>query len=475
MADYKKLAASIIDAVGGKENVSNVTHCMTRLRFVLKDEGLASDDTLNDIAEIISVVRAGGQVQLVIGPTVDKVYDEVCHAGGFEIQAAIDEDLDTPKLSWKERLNPKRIGNLILDAVSGSIAPILPIFCIAGIFRMFTILLGPEGLSLIAEESSMFRLFTIVGDAAYYFFPVFGAYSAAKKFNTSPVLALMIAAILIHPSMLAIVEEGQPFDVYGIPMTLINYTQAVLPVILIVWAQSYVERFFKRISPDAVRILVIPVGTMLVMLPLALCVLGPAVSFVMGLVADLIIWLGANAGILCGVVVGATWNLVIATGMHVPILTAMLPAWLEIGYDAVCSPASTVTVYVSLAIAVAYGLRAKGKANRQLGWTTFVTYAIGRVSEPIIYGIILRDKKALAWTMIGGAAGGLVCSLLGAKIYIFSGVGFPWMNVLKYSQDIIPGIIGCAVGAAVTFALAMVFGFSTKKSDEEAAEEAMEA
>lgn len=234
MANDRKLASKIIDTVGGKENISNVTHCMTRLRFVLKDEGLASDDALNAIPEVISVVRAGGQVQLVIGPTVDKVYDAVCKEGGFEAQTAIDENLDAPKLPFKERFAPKRIGNLILDAVSGSIAPILPIFCIAGIFRMFTILLGPEGAGLLSEESSMYQLFTLVGDAAYYFLPVFGAYAAAKKFKTSPVLALMTAAIMIHPSMLAIVEGGAPFDVYGIPMTLVNYTQSVLPIILIV-------------------------------------------------------------------------------------------------------------------------------------------------------------------------------------------------------------------------------------------------
>lgn len=283
------------------------------------------------------------------------------------------------------------------------------------------------------------------------------------------------AVIMIHPSMLAIVEEGAPFDVYGIPMTLVNYTQSVLPIILIVWVQSYVEGLIKKFCPDMLRILVIPVGTMLIMLPLALCVFGPAVSFVMGIIANIIIWLGANAGPLCGLVVAATWNLVIATGMHVPILTAMMPGWLEVGYDAVCTPGTTVVVYVTLAVAFAYGIRAKGKANRQLGWTTFATYALGCVSEPIIYGILLRDKKALAWSMIGGAAGGLACGLLNARIFVFSGVGFPWMNVIKFSQDIVPGAIGCFIGFAVTFALCMVFGFDNREATENAAEDAMEA
>ena len=475
MANYKKLAATIIEKVGGKENVSSVTHCMTRLRLVLKDEGLASDDALNAIPEIISVVRAGGQVQLVIGPTVDKVYDAVCAEGGFEVQAAIDENLDAPKLPWKERFAPKRIGNLILDAVSGCISPILPIFCISGIFRMITILLGPEMANLFSEESDIYQLFNLVADAGYYFLPIFGAYAAAKKFKTNAMYAILTAAIMIHPTMLGIVEAGEPFTVYGIPMTLINYTQAILPLILIVWVQSYVERFLKRICPDMLRVLVIPVGTMFVMLPLALCVLGPSISFLMGIVANIIIWLGANAGPVCGAVVGATWNLIIATGMHVPILTALMPSWLETGYDAVCSPANIVVVYTSFAIAVAYGLRAKGKVNRQFGWTCFVTYAFGRVSEPLIYGILLRDKKAFAWSAIGGAVGGLACGLIDAKVFIFSSVGFPWMNVLRYGEDIIPGIIACAIGAGVTLALGLIFGFETRESEEREAEEAIEA
>ena len=164
--------------------------------------------------------------------------------------------------------------------------------------------------------------------------------------------------------------------------------------------------------------------------------------------------------------------------MHVPIYTAILPAALQNGYDAILYPATAVVAYTTLAIALAYGLRAKDKESRATGWNLFITYAFGRVSEPIIYGILFRDKKALAWNMIGGAVGGLLASLLHANVYIFTGVGFPWMNVLMFAQDIIPGTIGCLAGGAVTFALAMIFGFEgqekmplkSKSGDSEAVE-----
>ena len=279
MANYKKVAEQILSTVGGAENVASVTHCMTRLRFNLKDESLSNDEKLEDISSIISVVHAGGQVQLVVGPTVDKVYDEVCKQGGFEVTVSIDEELDGPQLSWKERLAPKHLFNQLLDAVSGAITPILPIFCVAGIFKMLVILFGPEGAGFMSETSDLYRILSLVGDAAYYYFPVFAAYSSAKKFKTSPVLALLIAVVMIYPDMLVIVEDGKPFSVFGIPMQLVNYTKAVLPVILITWAQSYVERFFKKISPDMLRILIVPVGTVLVMLPVALCLCGPCGRF----------------------------------------------------------------------------------------------------------------------------------------------------------------------------------------------------
>ncbi len=351
-----------------------------------------------------------------------------------------------------------------MGTISGCITPILPVFVIAGMFKMFVILLGSDNLGLLKDGSDMLRLFTIVGDAGYYFFPIFTAWSAAKKFNSSPVIALMLAGIMIHPDMLAIVEDGASFAVYGIPMKLVNYTQAVLPIILIVWVMSYVEKWLKKIVPDVLRVVAIPVGTMLIMLPIALCFFGPLCAIVMGAIGNLIIWLSGTVGPVATAIVGATWGLIIATGMHVPILTTMLPVSLEIGYDPVLNPGIMVQAYSIMALAFVYALRAKTKENRELGWSTFGTYFLGRVSEPILYGIALRDKKALAWHMIGGFSGGLVAGLIGAKLYIFSGVGFPIMNVLRFGPDIVKGTIACAVGAGVTIALGLVFGFEGDKS-----------
>lgn len=462
--DNAKMAAEIIKAVGGKENISTATHCMTRLRLVLKDEGKSSDDALNKISGVIKVVHAGGQVQIVIGQGVDRVYDEVCKAGGFERQGAIEENLDDKP---KQKLTPKVVLDNVLGALSGSITPVLPVFIVAGIFKMVAVLLGPSNVGLMSEESHLYQLCNLVNNGCFFFLPFFVAYSAAKKFDASPVLAMIIPAVMLHSDMLAIVAAGETFRIYSlIPMRLVNYSQAVVPIVLIVWAMSYVEKWVKKIMPDFIRTLGVPVLTIAITLPLALCVFGPACYVVMGWIADAIVWLNDTVGILAMVLVGATWTLVIAFGMHVPVMTALLPAWLTIGYDSIVSPASIAAGLSGIGVALAYALRADGQDNKALGWSCFSTNALANISEPYVYGIFLRDKKAMLWHMAGGAAGALVMGILGAKIYIFSGVGFPWLNFLRFGEDAIQGAIGMVVAFVVPLVLGLVFGYEKAKPAE---------
>lgn len=463
MAQLKntKMASEIIEAVGGKGNVAAVTHCMTRLRFNLKDEVKSSDDAINKVTGVIKVIHAGNQVQVVIGPGVDRVYDEVCKQLGSLAQTDAD---DSAAKVEKQKLTPKAILNNVLGALSGSITPILPVFIVAGIFKMIAVLLGPTNAGLLSEESQLYQLCNLVNDGCYYFLPFFAAYSAAQKFKASPVFSMILAAVMLHPNMLAIVGAGEPFNVYGLfPMHLVNYTQAVIPIILIVWIQAYVEKWVKKIVPDFIRVLGVPTLTVAIMLPLALCVFGPICYVVMGWVADLIVWLNNTIGILAMVVVGATWALVIAFGMHVPVMTALLPAWMIIGYDAIVSPAAIASALANLGIELAYALRASTKEARTLGWSCLTTNALANIGEPFLYGVYLRDKRAMVYHMIGGATGALVMGILGAKIYIFSGVGFPWLNFLRFGEDAILGAIGMVVAFVVPLVLGLVLGFEKSK------------
>ena len=457
--DVKQATAEIIAAIGGKENIAAATHCMTRLRLNLKDEGLSSDETINKIEGVISVVHAGGQVQIVIGQGVDKVYDQLCLATGLEIQASVtDEMANQPK----EKLTLKKAINSMMGALSGSITPILPIFIAAGIFKMIAVLFGPKNFGLLTETSHLFMLCNIVGSAGYYFLPFYAAYSAAKKFNCNPIMALLFAGVMLHPDMLAIVSAGEAFSVFGIPMKLVSYVQAVIPMVLIVWAMSYVEKWLKKILPNMARTIGLPVITMAIMLPLGLCILGPVCTIIMGWVADLIVWLSSTVGILAMVVVAVLWPMVISFGMHVPVMTALLPAWMEMGYDAIVSPATIAQTMAGIGAELGYALRSDGIENKSLGWSCFVTNVTANIGEPWLYGIYLRDKKAMLWHAIGAASGALTMGLLGAKVVMFSGVGFPWLNPLRFGEDMMLGAIGCIVAFVVSLALSLIFGFTKK-------------
>ena len=458
--DHKQLAADILEKVGGKENVINATHCMTRLRLELRDDNNADLDALKKVKGVIQVVKVGSQTQVVIGQGVDQVYDDFCKITQLTKSAAIDENLDKPKgkLSFKDALNN------ILASVSGSITPVLPAFIVAGIFKMIAVLLGPKNLGVLAETSSLYVLCNLVNDGVYYFLPFMVAYSASKKFGANPVYAMIIMAVSLHPNWIAMVAEKTPFAIYGLPVKMINYTQAVLPVIMIVYILSIVEKWVKKIMPKLLRTIGLPVLTIAIMLPLAYCVFGPLCNIIMGYVASAIIWLNNNIGTFAIVVVAAVWTLVITFGMHVPVMMALLPVWMEMGYDAIVSPAGIAGGFANFGVELAYALRADSEENRSLGWSCLVTNFTANIGEPYIYGIYLRDKKAFVWHTLGAMAGAAVMGILGAKVTMFSGVGFPILNFLRFGEYAVGGIIGMAASFIVSLALGMVFGF--EKSSE---------
>ena len=203
-----------------------------------------------------------------------------------------------------------------------------------------------------------------------------------------------------------IVEAGEAFHIHGlIPMKLVNYTQAVVPVILNTWIMSYVERWVKKIIPDMLRTIGVPVLLTAVMIPLGLCVFGPLCNIIMGWVANGIIWLNNTVGIIAMLLVGALWSILIMFGVHMPIMMTLLPVWMEMGFDAIVSPGSIASQWAVIGVELAYALRSKGRENKSVGWSCFVTNVTVNISEPAIYGILLRDKKAMAWSMAGGAAG----------------------------------------------------------------------
>lgn len=250
MADNKTIAQNVLKAVGGKENVTNVTHCMTRLRLNLKDDKIPVDAEVKSISGVLGVVRSGGQYQVVIGQNVPKVYAEVCSIGGFATQAASEGAADKPK----EKLTVKSIGSNILNYMAGSITPMIPLMMAAGLFKTLMAILGPDFLKLISETSDLYILLDFLYNAAFYFLPIFVGFNAAKKLGVNPMLGAYMGGILIVPDLIAIVNAGNPFTVLGIPMALNDYSQSLLPIVLSVWVLSYVSKFVAKVIPDVLSV-----------------------------------------------------------------------------------------------------------------------------------------------------------------------------------------------------------------------------
>lgn len=414
----EELAKVILEKVGGKENVNSVTHCMTRLRFTLKNVDIAKQDELKTLDEIMGVVYKGGQFQLIIGPTVTDVYDEVVkmipEVGNGAVEDALEKS-NEPK--------EKGIGvvlNNVMGALAGCMTPLIPVLLCAGLSKTIVAVFGPQLLNIMPATSDLYILFTFVGDAGFYFMPVLIGYTAAKKFGCNEVMGILMGAILIHPTLIGLAAEGASFSVYGIPTLVQNYSSTVVPIILTVWIMSYVERWFKKYTPNVLKVVGIPFGTLLVMLPLALCVFGPLGAFIGNYVGAGIIGLYDMVGPLATAIVGATFSLLVLTGMHTVIFTFLFVTFPMVGFDAFVMPAILACSWAGAGVTIACYFKFKDTKKKQLTLSYFLTWLLGGVGEPMLYGLNIPYKTPLYAGVISGGIAGLLVGIIGLKAYVLN-------------------------------------------------------
>lgn len=463
MAKYEKLCQGILAHVGGKENISFVTHCATRLRMNLKDQAKVDQEKIKKIKGVLGCQFSGGQFQVIIGQNVDDVYNDFIEMTGFQVQNKIDEQLDSieEKFSWKQ------LPNKLIDAVSGCVTPILPIITAAGIIKLIVALLGESMLNVLPATSDFMVLLTFVGDAGFYFFPVFIAVAASKKFNTSTPIALFLGAILVHPTLVEMVTKGTQFSVYGIPMTLVNYSSQFLPSILIVWVMSYVYKFFDKFSPKSMKIILVPTCTILVMLPLALCILGPIASFLGQGLAAFFTNLYSLVGPLAIGLISASWYFLVATGMHHALVALAITQIANMGADSIIMVGAISGTYALMGLAVAYIIRCK-KEDKAIAAANAVTLIVGGISEPTVFSVLLQYKKAMIVQIIAGIVGGVINGLLHVSVY-FNGSSNVLIG-LDFGKDLALGMIGCGAAFVISLVLGIddsskVFGKKNKKDN----------
>lgn len=457
--NFKNLAASVLEKVGGKENVSSVGHCATRLRFNLKDDKKADTEAIKSIKGVVGAVNNGGQYQVIIGNDVSSVYKELVQLGNFSDASNSDTKEDNKGVIAK-----------VLDTIAGSFFPIIPALAGAGMLKAVLALL--IAFNWVTVESETYQFLNFMADAAFYFLPILLAASAAKKFKVNQYMAMTIGAILVHPTFISMMngakEAGTELHLLGIPVPLVPYASSVIPIILAIWFMSYVEPFAEKIVPKSLRIFLAPLLTLIVVAPVTLIVIGPLGDYVGQVLGMGFAFLDTHVSWLVPTLVGTFTPFLVMAGMHYGIIPLGMNMLATKGIDTIAGPGMLVSNIAEGAASLAVALRAKNKDIKQLATSAGITAVVG-ITEPAMYGISLRFKRPLIAAMIGGGVGGLFLGIMGVGRYAQVSPGI--FSLPSYIgpdgfTDLIYAAIGCAISFATAFIVSYILGIKEDSVEE---------
>lgn len=463
MGKYQALAKEIVENVGGKDNVTGLVHCITRLRFTLKDEGIAKDQVLKDMDGVVTVMKSGGQYQVVIGNHVPEVFEDVMQLLDLKEGGAAAEDK-----------KPGRPLDKAIDMVSGIFQPILGIMAACGMLKGLNTLLVTLGL--YRADCGGYLIINAAGDALFTFLPLFLGYTAAKKFQLKPMLGLAIGAAMCYPGIQAAalsagaeplyyLLEGTMFrspvyiDFFGIPVVSVDYTGTVIPVILAVWFASKCEKLFSRYIPDLVKFFFVPMLTLLITIPVSVLFLGPVATFGSTLISEFTLAIRGVSPMLAGGIVGLTWQILVIFGMHWGFIPVYINNVQTLGCDNVMMPFFACT-FATSAVVLGIFFKTKDKKLKEMAIPNFISGIFG-VTEPAIYGILLPLKKPFIISCIAGGIGGAFYGFCNFRKFILGGMGIfelpNMMNPDGSMGNILVAFAGIAISMAVGFVLTMVF------------------
>ncbi len=448
--NYQELGDKILALVGGRENVTGLTHCATRLRFNLKDEGKAQTEALKKTPGVLGVVVSGGQYQIVIGNDVNHVYRPIAEKCSLTQDGGGD----------RQKGEKKGIGARLIDTITGIFTPVLPAITAAGMLKAVLSLL--VAFKLVDTAASTYQVINFMADAAFYFLPVLLANSAAKKFGCNPYLAMMLGGMMLHPNFINMVtaskESGEAIRLFFIPIYNASYSSSVIPIILSVWFMSLVEPLADRISPKPIKFFTKPLLTALVAGAAGLAVLGPVGYVIANWIAAGVTGLNTYVSWLVPMILGGVFPLLVMTGTHYGIIPIGINNRMTTGFDTIVYPANLASNIAQGAAAFAVAVRTRKAEIRQVASSAGITAVCG-ITEPALYGINMRFKTPLISACIGGAAGGLFMGLFTVKNY---GGGSPGLMTLPgyiggdTLRDLMLACIGAAIAFVITFAVTFV-------------------
>ena len=461
MSSYEKAAQSIIEGVGGPGNISEVSHCFTRLRFKLVDPSLTDDNGLKKLPEVAGIARSGGTYQVIVGQSIDGIYKAVT----AQLNGKAVGQSPTPH---EEKHGLKYWGGQILNAISATITPILSGLVVTGLFKAFLSIAVLCGW--LATDSQTYILLNMMGDSFFYFLPFLVAYSASVHFGCNTVIALILAGILMHPTFSQMVSDGGAISLFGLPVHAISYSASLLPMLITVWIQSLVE---KGILSTRVRnwgLLLSQLPIFLIMAPLTLLVTGPFGSIIGEVIADAMLSLYQNFYVLGVFMVSFLMPLFILTGSHWVFMPTALSNMQTMGFDPFLWVGFAVINFSQLGVSLAIFLKAKNRDLKSFAGSAVLPIATAGITEPCMFGLTLKLKKPLIATFIACAVGGLYCGLTQVKVYelvTVSLVSLPQFIDPAGSNNFVLAIIGMGITFAVAFIATWFIGFDENDFEDE--------
>lgn len=454
--DYSETARKLVEYAGGKGNIKKAFHCMTRLRFNVKDKSLVDDKKMTALPEVVGVNWHNDQCQIIIGNEVSAVYKAVEKLG-----VATDDDTVPDTNAGKGKFS------IVIDSVTGCMTPMIPALTAAGMMKVILTILNTSGL--LTEASMTYQVLSLIGDSAFYFMPFLIAANAAKVFKVNQSLALIIAGVFLHPTFVSLVAGDAAVSFFGLPVTKASYSYSVIPVILMVWIMSYIEKMVDAITPKMLKIIMHPTLVILISAPIALIVVGPLGSIAGDGLAIAINFLSDKLGFVIVGILAAFFPFIVMTGMH----HALTP----IGLSAISTGNSDALIFVSQVCSnvaqsgasLAVAVKSKDKGMKQLASAAGVSAIMG-ITEPALYGVTLKLKRPVVAASIAAGIGGIVGGILQVSLYIAQNsiMAIPAFIGAKGMSNLIYGILMIIVSFAGAFVLTIIFGFKDEGAEKTA-------
>lgn len=470
--DYEIAAKKILQKVGGKENVISVIHCMTRLRFTLKDESIVDDEDVKRTKGVMGIMKKAGQYQIIIGNDVADVYRELQKLGDFS------DRLPEKPAKPAQKQN---IFSMLMDTISGIMTPVIPAIIGAAMIKVLLTLLPMIGI--LNPSGNTYQLLSVIGDGAFFFMPVLIAISASKKFGTNVYYAASIALIMLHPNFISMMNQahdaGETIRFFGaVPVTYASYSYSVIPIILSVWSLKYVEKLADRITPVIAKNFLRPMLVVLIEAPIALVILGPLGAIFGNILSNVVYSIHDKLGFIAIGLVAGIYPFVVMAGMHHAFTPIKLGMIATTGFENFICIGELCSNMAQGAASAAVAFKSKNRDFKQVASSSAFSALVAGITEPALYGVTLRLKKPMLGACIGAVAGGLFGGFFQMKCF---GIATPAIvTIVQYAEDSRPmslliAALTILLTAVVAFIATLIIGFEDVVDEDDGYEEQNES